>query len=95
MNQPFVSLIQYQVMDVFPSKVRFTSYVYHSDSSTADAPNLLLTDGSEYFDVFFGEDFIGPSLDNPNFTVSNDMFMSWKEDPLCEYSEICVSQSPA
>ncbi|KAK2151621.1 hypothetical protein LSH36_356g01032 [Paralvinella palmiformis] len=75
-------LVEYQVMDVFPSKVRFTSYVYHSDSSTADAPNLLLTDGSEYFDVFFGEDFIGPSLDNPNFTVSNDMFMSWKEDPL-------------
>ena len=73
-------------MNAIRSLVRFTSYVYHLANSTDEAVNLVLTDGSQYFDVFFGDNFIGPSLSNPNFTVTDDHIMTWKEDPLCEYS---------
>ena len=67
-----------------PNIVRFNVTVRHTATSNAAAYNVELTQGSSVFDVYWGDEALGPAPNDPRLTITGDRLMSWKENSLGE-----------
>ena len=64
-----------------PNKVRFTVIV----ASTSSVSTVLLTDGSQLFDVYWNINMTGPDIDDPNVVITDNKIISWTQTLLSMY----------
>ena len=68
---------------VLPNQVRFNVTIEHDlPSSIGSAHQMIISGGSDAFDVYWNDDRTGPSTTSPDFSVADDKIYTWTPDAL-------------